>query len=200
MVKYPYTQNTGSLKKFLRQIPMLGKPEKVTQRYLVSIGFKSKNDRRIIPTLKFLKFIDNAGTPTEKYVQYRDKSKSKIVLGAAIQEGYIALFRQYPDADQKDNATLQNYFSTYTGLAEKSVKTMVDTFKALCTISDLQGGSEISGDAESEEGLGYVENDRTSFHNLSLSLSTGKKAKIIVPEDISEKDIEKLKSLLDVLK
>ncbi len=199
MAKYPYTLKTGNLKKFFQGIPSVGKPEKVTLQYLASLNFKSSNDRSLVPILKFLKFIDDAGTPTERYLQYRDRSKSKKVLGAAIQEAYSLLFRQYPDADQKDNSTLQNFFSTHTGLGEKAVKSIVETFKTLCSIADIQGGQEIAEEMDQEE-LSGSGTDNVSYHNISLSLSNGKKAKIILPQDATLDDIERLKKMLDILK
>jgi hypothetical protein len=199
MAKFPYTLKTGNLKKFFQNIPSVGKPDKVTQQYLSSLNYKSSNDRSIIPILKFLKFIDDTGSPTERYTQYRDRSKSKKILGAAIQESYPLLFKQYPDADQKDNSTLQNFFSTHTGLGEKAVKSIVETFKALCHIADIQGGQEIAEEPGQEDVTGGG-SESTSFHNISVSLSNGKKAKIILPQDASEDDIERLKKMLDVLK
>ena len=197
-IKYPYTLKTGSLKKFVQDIPSTGLPQKVTIQYLESLGLKSKNDRSIIPVLKFLKFLDDAGNPTERYKHYRDRSKSKKVLGTAIQEAYASLFRQYSDADKKDNQTLQNYFSTQTGLGKKAVSLTVDTFKALCSIADVQEGEGLAEESFPSELLASENN--TSFHNLSLSLSNGKKAKIILPHDATPEDIERLKKLLDVLK
>ncbi|MBW3021698.1 DUF5343 domain-containing protein, partial [Candidatus Woesearchaeota archaeon] len=80
MANYPYILKTGSIKKFLEKVPSVGIPDKVTQKLLYSLGFKSTNDRAIIPVLKFLKFVDDAGVPTKRYTSYRDKSKSARIL------------------------------------------------------------------------------------------------------------------------
>ncbi len=195
-MKFPYTLKSGSLKKYFEKIPSVGLEKKITLKYIESLGFKSSNDRSILPILKFLKFIDDSGAPTKKYEEYRDKSKSSKILGAAVKESYSALFRQYPDAENKEHSTLQNYFSTNSGLGKSAVKAMVETFKALCSIADLEGGEELT--QEFKEDTSTAEIEDTTYHNILLGLSTGKKAKLVIPRDIQQEDIEKLKKLLDV--
>lgn len=198
MTKYPYTLKTGSLKKFFEKIPTIGEPSKVTQQYLVSLGFKSTNDRSIIRTLKLLGFIDDAGVPTNIYRMYRDKNKSAIILGVAIRKVYAHVFQQYPDAQNKDHETLQNYFSTHTGLGEIAVKSIVATFKALCAIGDVEQGEEVI--AESNQiNQSAMPDEGSKYHNISFGLASGKKVKIIIPLDVTKEDIEKIKKLLDVL-
>jgi hypothetical protein len=48
MAKYPYTNNTGNLKKFIAHIQTTGVPAQVTQKYLEQCGYTSTNDRSII--------------------------------------------------------------------------------------------------------------------------------------------------------
>ncbi len=198
MVNYTYTHKTGSLKKFLEKIPLLGIPDRVSSKYIYSLGFKSTNDRSIIPILKSLKFLDGSGTPTERYKKYRDKTVSKIVLGAAIQEMYSALFKMYPNAAESGNVELENFFSTNTGLGEKAVKSMVNTFKALCSMATFDR-LDVAEEAMEEKSIESSQ-QKSSLHTLDLTLSQGRRARIIVPHDIEEAEIEKLKRLLDVLK
>jgi len=75
MVNYPYTVKTGSLKKFFEKIPVVGVPDSVSQKFLYTLDFRSSNDRSIIPILRFIKFIDSAGVPTNKYASFRDRSR-----------------------------------------------------------------------------------------------------------------------------
>ena len=201
MAKYPYILKTGSLKKFFEKIPSVGEPSKITQQYIVSLGFKSTNDRTIIKILKSLGFLDDSGAPTTLYKKYRDKSKSGKVLGAAIRKLYAPVFQQYPDAQNKDHATLQNYFSTHTGLSETTVKFIVSTFKALCAIGDVEKGEEGEEFVTGSDKLNQspVSDDASTYHNISFGLTSGKKAKIIIPLDATKEDIEKIKKLLDVL-
>lgn len=201
MANYPYILKTGSLKKFLENIPSVGIPDKITIRHLYAIGFKSKNDRALIPVLKFLNFIDESGAPTEKYKKFRDKSQSKKILGAAIKAVYSEIFKIYPDAPNRDNSTLQNFFSTNTGLGERAVKSIVETFKALCSVADfnIDGIEGEAIESTEVEDIG-ISQKKSSLHTIDLSLGEGRKARIIVPDNIKGEEIDKLKKLLDVLK
>ncbi len=199
MANYPYTVKAGSLKKFLERIASVGLPDKVTVKYLYALDFKSTNDRAIIPILKFIKFLDSSGAPTDYYKKYRDTSKSAKILGKAIKEAYLELFKVYPDAQKQDNNLLRNFFSTNTGLGEKAIKSIVDTFKALCSLAKFDEKS-IEEDEEKVEESSDEDNLKSPLHSINFSLSNGRKARIIVPEDITEQEITKLKNLLNFLK
>jgi hypothetical protein len=130
----------------------LGVPGKVTQEYLQSVGFKSKNDRYLLPILKALKFLDPGGIPTDRWRAYRDKQKAKGVLAAAITETYSGLFETYPDAYRRDNEALRNYFSTHSGsLNESTLQLVVRTFKVLCGEADFESAAAGEEVLEREE-------------------------------------------------
>jgi hypothetical protein len=138
MADYPYTQNGKNLQKFLLHIQNAGVPTKVTQKYLEQIGFRGKNDRRIIGVMKSLFFIDSTGTPTEKWSTYRDKANAPYFMKEAIQSTYSDLFTTYPDAQNRDEEALRNYFSVSTGLGAKAVSLIVATFRSLCELADFE--------------------------------------------------------------
>lgn len=134
-----YSPTPGSITRFLTHMQTLGVPGKVTNQYLVSVGFKSKNDRYLISILKSLGFLDSNGVPTDRWRSYRDKQKAKGVLAAAITEAYSGLFDVYPDAYRRDNEALRNYFSTHSGsLNESTLQLVVRTFKSLCADADFE--------------------------------------------------------------
>src|SRR6266699_1596494 len=114
MAQAIYTPTPASITKFLDAIQGLGVPPKVTKQYLESIGFKSTNDRALVPVLKALGFVDTGNVPTDRWRNYRDTGKAKGVLAAAITEAYSSLFETYPDAYRRDNEALRNYFSTHS--------------------------------------------------------------------------------------
>ena len=95
MSDYPYTSSTGKLKKFLIEIPKTGVPDKLIQKELEKRGYKTKNDREIIPILKNIGFLDDTGTPTKRYLDYRNSEISKKILAEGIREGYPDLFKTY---------------------------------------------------------------------------------------------------------
>lgn len=135
---YPYIIKISSLRDFLRKIPIIGVPEKLTLKVLESLGYKSKNDRPIIPILKFINFLERNGTPNENYVNFRSKEKSKSVMANCIRSAYAELFKMYPDAYRKDAETLRDFFSTQVTAGEKVLSLTVSTFKALCEFADFE--------------------------------------------------------------
>lgn len=137
MANYPYTLNTGKLTGFLKHIQKASVPDKVTQTYLSSAGFKSTNDRAIISVLKFIDFLDSTGTPTKKYEAFRNTTTGQQVLGQAIRSSYSELFSMYPDAQQKDTEALRNFFSTHSKAGDAALSAMVLTFKSLCSMASF---------------------------------------------------------------
>jgi hypothetical protein len=142
MVDYPYALVTGKLKKFLGHIQSAGVPPKVNTQYLSSVGFKSSNDTKIIPILKYINFLDAGGVPAEVYRQFRNKEKAGGVMANSLKAAYKNLFGTFPDAYRKDTEALRNYFSTHTDAGERVVNATVATFKVLCEFADFEARTE----------------------------------------------------------
>lgn len=138
MAEYPYVLVPGKLRKFMNHIQTAGVPSRVTHNYLVSAGLSSTNDRRIIPVLQFIGFLDSSGASTDAYKKYRNKTEAPGVLGNAIREAYAELFKMYPDAYQKDSEALRNFFSSQTTAGERALVAMVSTFQTLCSDASFE--------------------------------------------------------------
>ncbi len=67
----------------------------------------------------------------------RDKSKARAALAEGIREHYSELFKLYPDAHQRDNEALRNFFSTHTKVASATLELMVRTFKTAVSLADF---------------------------------------------------------------
>ncbi|MDH5695944.1 MAG: DUF5343 domain-containing protein [Dehalococcoidia bacterium] len=138
MGKATYTPNPKNVKRFFQTIQDVGTPPKLTTKYLPTIGFKSANDRYLIGVAKYLGFVDNSGIPTKKWNEYKNKDKAKQVMASAIKTAYAELFATYPDAEKRDDTTLQNYFaSKHTEVGARVAQYMVQTFKNLCEFADF---------------------------------------------------------------
>lgn len=138
MAKAPYTPSPKNVKEFFKAIQSLGTPPKVNNSYLPTIGFKSSNDRYLVGVSKFLGFIDNAGVPTKRWNEYKDKSKAGQVMASAIKTAYADLFVTYPNAEGRDDTTLRDYFASTSGVADIVAMRMVQTFKYLCEFADFE--------------------------------------------------------------
>lgn len=139
MAEYPYIQSSDRLKKFMSHIQVAGVPEKLTTNYLLQIGFKSNNDRPLVKIMKHIGFCDSAGVPTERWQQYRDKSKAGLVLAEAVRNGYSNLFNTYPRAHQISDEDLKNYFGANTSVGAAALGHIVKTFRTLADLSNFSG-------------------------------------------------------------
>jgi hypothetical protein len=163
MVDYPYVTKTGTIKAFFAHIQSAGIPTKVDGPYIESVGFKSSNDRPIVGMLKYLGFVGQDGVPTTRWREYKDKERARKILGKALVEGYSELFETYPDAPRRDREALMNFFRTKTGLAERTVSAIVDSFKALTELADFEGLEELE---EMEEAKEQPKERRTPAHRI----------------------------------
>ena len=98
MAEFPYSANSSKLPAFLEKIQSASVPDKVTLKYIASLGFKSSSDRRISAILKDLEFTDFSGVPTERWGIYRDRGRAPGELAVAIRKTYANLFAVYPNA------------------------------------------------------------------------------------------------------
>jgi hypothetical protein len=133
--EYPYVTVTTSLRKFIEDLPTYGRPTKVTQKWLEGLGFKSTNDRRLIPVLKFVGFVSSEGVPTPVWARYRGAERGA-VLAEALRQSYGALFQTFPDAQRRDAEALLNFFRANTDLAEGAARRCVQTFQILAAAAD----------------------------------------------------------------
>ena len=137
MADYPWTLSPGRLKEFFDSIPTTGVPDKVTTIHLEKIGFKSKNDRRMVSILKDLGFISEGGAPTDTWKAYRNRGNSRAIMAQAMRTAYADLYKTYPDAQRKDNEALRNFFGSHSDGGERILQAIVQTFKALAELADF---------------------------------------------------------------
>ena len=169
MTSFPYTPNPAKLREFLVKIQEVGVPSKLTLKYLESLGFKSSNDRYIRGVIQALGFVGGDWAPTDKWRLYRDKGKAPFVLAQALQGAYEELFGVYPNACERTDEELRNFFSSHTELSESTIKYVIRTFKVLCELSDFSEVAPI-----------------TSLHERTTSTSTALSSSVSVGDSHSE--------------
>lgn len=147
MTEYAYTKVSGKLKDFLGKVRSLGVPTNVSIKWLESIGYTSSNDRSILSVIRQIYFLDDANRPTEKWSRYRGGDYKK-VLAEGIREGYLELFAIYPDAYNRTDEDLENYFRTKTTEEKQVISAIVRTFKALCELADFSSEAKLVSSSE----------------------------------------------------
>jgi hypothetical protein len=133
-----YLVTTKNLESFLNALRSAKAPERFTNKFLANLEFSSSNDRLFIRVLKGLGFLDDSGTPTQRYYQFLDQTQSGRVLADALREAYGELFALNTKAQNMSVEEVKNKLKTLT-LGQKSDKVlslMANTFRALADLAD----------------------------------------------------------------
>ena len=88
-------------------------PDRLSNQLLKDWGFKSTNDRAFVPLLKELGFLSPDGQPTQRYLAYRDHSRSKQIMATALRETYADLFLIKEHPSSNDKAAIEGKFKSY---------------------------------------------------------------------------------------
>lgn len=112
-------------------------PPKFTSAHLKSIGFKSSNDHAIIALLKDLGFLTQDGAPTTVYHAYRDRARSRQVLGQALKATYEDLFHVKENPTESDRKAIEGKFKSTHNVSDRVAKEQASTFFALLKLADL---------------------------------------------------------------
>jgi hypothetical protein len=112
-------------------------PERFTRQLLRDWGFTSSNDHAFIPLLKALGFLSSEGKPTQRYNDYRDHSRSKLIMAEALRDAYgdIFLIKEHPAQSDKD--AIEGKFKSFHNASENVAGLMAKTFMGLLSLADL---------------------------------------------------------------
>ena len=189
MPSFPYMSNPAKIKQFLEHVQSASIPPKVTQNYLLSAGYKSKNDRPLIKIMEFIGFLDPSGAPTSVWRDYRAKAGATVVLAKAIQTSYVDLFAMYPDAFRKDDEALRNYFTPKTDVGESTINYIVLTFKNLCKLADFEG---VSAEAVVSEPLTSPREEAAGIPTVTPGLTVNINIQLTLPATDDESVYDRL--------
>ena len=132
-----YSQAYGVLGEFFGKIRDAQAPDKFGHQNLKDLGYKSNNHRPFIPLMKSLGFLSSDGSPTQRYHEYRNHSKSKEIMGEALKEAYSDIFLIKSNPTEKDKDLVQGKFKSYHNASDNVAKLHTNTFYALLDIADL---------------------------------------------------------------
>jgi hypothetical protein len=146
-----YTVAVGRVPELFSKIRDGQAPEQLTQQLLKDWGFASSNDRAFLPLLKALGFLSPDGKPTTLYHDYRDHSKSKVVMAQALRNAYgdIFLIKEHPTDSDKE--AVQGKFKSYHNVSDHVASLMAKTFYALLKLSDLKAETTKKASSKDKE-------------------------------------------------
>ena len=127
-------------------------PERFTNQLLKDWGFSSTNDRAFIPLLKALGFLTTDGKPTPRYLDYRDHSRSKQVLGQALREAYSEIFLIKEHPTSSDRSSVEGKLKSFHNVSDNLASLMAKTFFGLLPLADLTAKATVLRPAVSDNG------------------------------------------------
>jgi Family of unknown function (DUF5343) len=132
-----YVLPTNRIPDIFRKIQDGQAPERFTNLLLKDWGFTSTNDRAFIPLLKAIGFLTADGKPTPRYLEYRDHSRSKQVLGQGIREAYADIFLIKEHPTNADRSAIEGKFKSFHNVSDNVAGQMTKTFLGLLPLADL---------------------------------------------------------------
>ncbi len=109
------------------------------------------------------------------------------MLAKGILTGYSDLFAMYGDAHQRDDATLESFFSSQTSVGKATIRYMVLVFKTLCKLADFSAVVEEMPEVEASEAV--PSSPRTGA-TIRVSPSLQLNVEIHIAADTSDDKIE----------
>jgi hypothetical protein len=133
-----YLVTTKNAETFFNAIQGAKAPERFTTKFLKDLDFTSSNDRLYIGLLKGLGFLDENGSPTDRYFVFLDHSQSRQVLADALRDAYDELFALNKNAHKMTVDEVKGKLKSLTQ-GQKSdavIGWMANTFKGLAELAD----------------------------------------------------------------
>ncbi len=98
----------------------------------------------MIPVLKSLRFLDDAGKPTQRYFDFLDDNEWSRVLGKGVEDAYEDLFRLDRKANTLDKKSIIGKLRSLTQgkKSDKIVTAMATTFLELSKLSNFSTSFE----------------------------------------------------------
>ncbi len=172
----PTSYMTGSFTKIPNYFDTLltaKAPDKFTAKFMSDLGFTSSNDRQFVNVLKALGFLDEAGTPTQRYFRFLDQSCAKITVAEGIREAYADLFALNINANKMNRDEVAGKFKTLTNGSKENVTIgyMANTFINLCAYADWSEvpKASINEQTVQEAPITNVESPKTEAKEISNS-------------------------------
>lgn len=176
----PTSYMTGSFTKipqYFETMLTAKAPEKFTTKFMADLGFTSSNDRQFVNVLKAIGFLDDSGTPTERYFRFLDQSCSKQMVAEGVREAYSDLFSLNIAAQSMTREEVIGKFKTLTNGSKENatIGHMASTFINLCAYADwsepsnsvpttgVQDSSDIHKDCQDDETLRHTPTNNKSF-------------------------------------
>ena len=138
---FPMVQTSNKIPQLFDEIRSRGRPATVTTAWLRAAGFKSSNDRAMLPMLKALGIVGAGNQPTDVWTELRKGEPDRgRALSKQIKATYADVFADYPNAHTRSRQQLVDQFRALSpDASDTTVTRMVSTFLQLVSVAGLKG-------------------------------------------------------------
>jgi hypothetical protein len=153
-VSLPYLPSNKNVEALFSKIQSAKVPDKFSREFLkTTIGLKGSNDRPLIPMLRTLGFVDQAGAPTPTYRALKNAATAKATIADAIRKAYAPLFTADETANKLPSEKLKGLIAQVAGTDDDMTARIAQTFNALAKLGDFAASPEAApaGDEDDED-------------------------------------------------
>lgn len=191
MLTKRYLASVKNVPEIFQQITKGTAPANFNIDHLKGIGFNSSNDRAIIPLLKDLGFLTEAGVPTQRYHDYRaGPPQNRAIMGQALMDAYQDIFHINANPTEADREAIKGKFKSAHNTTDRISEQQAVTFYSLLKLADLAGARAHIGthkkidDIKTTDGKG---GDASKAGQGGVAVSLGYKVEVYLP---ATKEIE----------
>ncbi|MDE5436351.1 DUF5343 domain-containing protein [Elizabethkingia meningoseptica] len=146
--------STGTLPKILNKICEAAIPENFNYDFLgTKLGFKGGNQKAFIPWAKKCGLLNDDGTPTALYKDFRNPQYRGTAMTKALKKGYAELFLRNEYANDLQKPELVKLVTDVIGQAHDSpvVRAIVNTFLNAKEFADFEAQEKSTNENSSPE-------------------------------------------------
>ena len=151
MLTKRYLTSVKNLRAILAKIAEGTAPKKFTLAHLKSLGFTSSSDRGVLALLKDLGFLSDDGTPTQRYLDYRNPSRSRAVMAEALHHAYGSLFHVSEKPGPVHRDAIEGKIKSELNATERVAQLSASTFLALVKLADLDASLDVQTVQDNED-------------------------------------------------
>lgn len=138
----PYTPAYGKIGTLFDRIAKAKVPDSFTVKFLSqSLGLSSTNDRKLIPLLKKLGFVDPSGKPTSDYGKLKNPGMAGVAIAEGIKRAYGPLYEANEATHELSPDELKGLVAQVSGVEEALIKPIVGTLNSLVKLADFSKSS-----------------------------------------------------------
>jgi Family of unknown function (DUF5343) len=153
--RLPYVTAYGNITKALDKIKTAATPDRFSQDFLEkTLGMTGGGNRPVLPFLKRTGFLNQDGTPTELYKEFRNPDRSGGAAAQALKVGYGPLYQMDEKVHTRDSGKLKNLVVQATGMDadSSSVRSIAKSFEALKAFAKFNASPAVDPGDETQDG------------------------------------------------